>query len=70
MTPEQELSYYKMVDHINNNRLDDAREIVGDQIAQKVAERLAEVNSQKQEANQERFWTDKQAATASNTDDN
>lgn len=69
MTPEQELSYYKMVDHINNNRLGDAREIVSDRIAQKVAERLAEVNTQKQESNQQRFWADKQSATASNTDD-
>lgn len=70
MTPEQELSYFKMADHINNNRLDDAREIVSDLIAQKIAVRLADVNSQKQESNQQRFWADKQAATASNTDDN
>ncbi len=68
MTPEQELKYFKMVDHVNQGQFEEAREIVSDAIAQKLAGQLADVNSQKQESNQQRFWADKHLATATDSE--
>jgi hypothetical protein len=64
MAPEQQQKYFTMLDHLQNDRPEAAKEIVSDILSQKLAAALQSHNETQLQANQQNLENDKKLAVS------